>query len=132
MNLTNFDFELILTCKRYNPPSITQQINNLREVWAARCDINIDEVRNIHIAEYLIQIADGIYKKYQPHHLSIIHIVSQLSHANDWKYQDSGMMETFWDRVLLVYISALTHTELAHIDGLNDYFTNVWKKAGKP
>ena len=129
---TNFDFELILTCKRYNPPSITQQINNLREVWAARCDININEVYNIHIALHLIQIADAIYESTNPHNLRITNIISELSPANDWKYQDSGMVVSFWERVLLIYAGGLAQTKTACFDGLDYYFENIWKKAGKP
>lgn len=130
MSLTNFDFELILTCKRYNFSSDALLLAELREVWAARCEIKLSEVQNIHIAERLVEIADMIYAKYQPRNLKITHIVYELSPARDFIYKYcSG---NYWDRVLFIYASALAQTESARFDGLDDYFTNVWKKAGKP
>ena len=130
MEPINYDFELILTCKRYNPPSSILLINKLREVWAERCSIDIKYVLNCSIAFHLIDIAEEIYLRHRPNNLSSASIVVELSPANDWKYKDCG--DNFWDRVLLVYASALCHTEVDYIDGLNNYFNNVWKKAGKP
>ena len=131
MNI-NYDFELILTCKRYNL-SDAQLINKLREVWAARCEIKLIEVRNYLIADSLISIASDIYIKYKLPRLGPINVIELLSPVYDSQYVDQYDERLgYWERVLIIYASALAQTEIRYFDGLNTYFENIWKKAGKP
>ncbi len=133
--LDEWDFQLILSFKRYRLDIFDQ----LRLLWSKRNGVDSKYIRLIDIAHELEKIRLSIWEVNKNTQNSVFELL-----MNNYPYKQihwcdfnpiiekMKLDEQYWARLILAYGPAMRFCKSADIPGLDDYFNNVWLKAGKP
>jgi len=127
-----WDYELILTFKRYEG---SDRLKHTLDLWCRRCGTTHEHIEVCYIVHRLSQIIEHLYKETGIYIFSTINILEESAPSKSWMYPEvtSNSGEgAYWERLLYTYSSILRHTESKYLDGINEYFKNVWEVEGKP